>query len=115
MLKKENRLSTRYEYRTTRQHGAHHAGEFTYVFILQPRNYSGPARIGIVTSKKFHKNAVVRNRIKRLYREIVRENLPKISKNLWIVIQPRVKSIGKTYEEISSDFNKILSKTSIFN
>ena len=113
MLKRENRLLTKFEYNITRKHGTHHSGEYAHIFILKPRNYEGPAKIGFVVSNKFHKKATKRNKVKRQFREITRKNLEGFGDNIWIVVQPRFKSIDATYEKINSDFNKILQKISI--
>ena len=65
----------------------------------------------IVVSNKFSKKAVERNRIKRIFREIVGNNLEKIGKdNIWVVIHPKISCQNKGYEEISAEFNKILQE-----
>lgn len=116
MLKKENRLISNFEFNVARKYGNHIEGELSHVYFAVPKNYEGPTKVGIVISNKLHKNAVVRNRLKRLYRESVRNNFDKIDKgNLWIAIHPKFNSLEKTYEEINADFNKILQKASLSN
>jgi len=61
-------------------------------------------------SKKFHKNAVVRNRVKRLFRESVRENFDKISSGWWLVFHPRFICLGASYEEINANVAALLQK-----
>lgn len=112
MFKKENRLSTNFEFNITRKYGKKIIGQYFVGFVLLPKNYDGPTKVGIVVSNKVHKKAVKRNRLKRLYREAVKSNLNKFPNNYWIVIQPRSLSLDKKYEEISTDFNKALSKVS---
>ncbi len=113
MLKKENRLSSNFEFNVARKYGRYYAGKFFHIYFLIPKNYNGPTRVGVVVSNKFSKSAVERNRVKRVYREVVRENFGKIDKgNLWVVIHPRFNSLGKNYEEINTDFNKVLQKAS---
>lgn len=83
------------------------------MFVLQPRNYEGPTKYGVVVSNKVHKKAVKRNRTKRVFREVVRKNTAQVpDKNLWIVIQPRKEALDKNYEEVSAEFNKTLQKVS---
>jgi len=116
MLKKVNRLSSNFEFNVARKYGKKYEGELFHVYFLTPKNYTGPVKVGVVVSNKFHKNAVVRNRIKRLYREAIRNNFDKIDKeNLWIVIHPKIASLEKTYEEINADFDKVLQKVSFSN
>lgn len=116
MLKKENRLSSNFEFNVARKYGNHVEGDLTHVYFVTPTNYTGPTKVGIVISNKFHKNAVVRNRTKRLFREVIQKNFDKIDKgNLWIAVHPKFSVLNKTYEEINADFNKILQKASLSN
>ena len=114
MLKKENRLSSNFEFNVTRKYGKYYNGKFFHVYFLNPRKYEGPTKVGIVVSNKFSKNAVERNRAKRIFREIVRKNFDKIKeKKLWVVIHPKFICLEKNGEEISSEFNNILQEASI--
>lgn len=116
MLKKENRLSSNFEFNVARKYGKYVEGDLFHIYFLKPKNYEGSTKIGIVVSNKFSKKAVERNRAKRLYREVIKNNFQKLPKeNLWIVIHPKFNSLGKTYEEINFDFNKVLQKTSFSN
>ncbi len=114
MLKKENRLSTNFEFNVARKHGRYYVGKYFHAYFLVPKNYDGPVKVGIVVSNKFSKKAVERNRVKRVYREVIRDNFDKINKgSLWLVIHPKFNSLEKGYEEINTDFNKVLQKASI--
>lgn len=113
MLKKENRLSSNFEFNTTRKYGRYYSGRYFHIYFLIPTNYNGPTKVGVVVSNKFSKKAVERNRVKRVYREVIRKNFEKIDKgSLWIVIHPKFNSLEKNYEEISTDFNKVIQKAS---
>ena len=113
MLKKENRLSSNFEYNVTRKYGKYYKGKYFHVYFLIPKNYEGPTKVGIVVSNKFSKKAVERNRVKRVFREVVRSNFGKINKGyLWVVIHPKLSCVDKSYEEISTDFNKVLQEAS---
>jgi ribonuclease P protein component len=113
MLKKENRLSSDFEFNITRKYGKYYKSESFHIYFLVPKKYEGPTKVGIVVSNKFSKNATDRNRVKRIFREIVRKNFEKINKgNLWIVIHPKIHCLKKKNEEINSEFNKILQKAS---
>jgi len=113
MFKKENRLSTNFEFNITRKHGKKLAGELFYLYYLKPNNYQGSTKIGIVVSNKLHKVAAKRNRIKRLFRESLKPHLEKLPKNLWIVVHPTSKSLNAAYEKISTEIDKTVSKISI--
>lgn len=114
MLKKEFRVTSNFEYNVTRKYGKYIKSDLSHVYYLKPKNYEGSTKIGIVISNKFHKSAVKRNRIKRLYREAIGNNFDKI-KNLgyWVVVHPKFEAINKTYEEINLDITKVLSQISI--
>jgi ribonuclease P protein component len=113
MLKRENRLSSDFEFNITRKYGKYFNGKYFHIYFLRPKNYNGPTKVGIVVSNKFSKKAVERNRIKRIFREIVGNNLEKIGKdNIWVVIHPKISCQNKSYEEISAEFNKILQEAS---
>ncbi|NMB91306.1 ribonuclease P protein component [candidate division WWE3 bacterium] len=116
MLKKENRLSSDFEFNVSRKYGRYYESPLVHTYFLIPKNYQGPTKVGIVVSNKFSKKAVERNRIKRIYRKVVEENFEKINKgDLWIVIHPKIGSSSKTYEEINLDFNNLLQKASFSN
>ena len=113
MLKRENRLSSDFEFNITRKYGKYFNGKYFHIYFLRPKNYNGPTKVGIVVSNKFSKKAVERNRIKRIFREIVGNNIEKIGKdNIWVVIHPKISCQNKSYEEISAEFNKILQEAS---
>ena len=116
MLKKQNRITSTFEYNITRKYGRHYRGDFFHIFILKPKDYTGPTKVGIVISNRFDKRSTKRNRIKRLFREAVRNNFDKLDKidtGLWVVIQPKFNSFNKTYEEICLELNKVLQKASL--
>lgn len=113
MLKKENRLTSDFEFNVTRKYGKYFKGKYFHIYFLTPKKYEGPTKVGIVVSNKFSKSAVERNRIKRVFREIVKNNFEKMNNgNLWVVVHPKITSVEAKYEEISIEFNKILQEAS---
>ncbi|GIW69393.1 MAG: hypothetical protein KatS3mg101_0140 [Patescibacteria group bacterium] len=112
MLKKENRISTPFEYKITKKYGQKIEGDTFFAYVLKPDNYMGPTKAGVVVSNKFSKKATARNKVKRLFREAIRKNLNFIPQNCWISVYPKFSVSDKTYEEIYTDFNKNLQKVS---
>ena len=113
MLKKDNRLTSKFEYNVTRKHGTYYEGDTFHMYALKPTNYEGPSKVGIVISNKFDKRATKRNKLKRTYRETIRKVFDGLPDNLWIVVQPKFFAKEKTYEEVSADVTKTLQKISI--
>lgn len=60
-----------------------------FVIHNMPNNL-GHLRFGIVVSKKVSKSAVVRNRVKRVFREAMKQFLNEYSKDMLITIQPSI-------------------------
>jgi len=111
MLPKENRLTDDYDFRRVKRLGkSYHCPLFK--LSVARKKVLGPSRFGFVISKKIDKRAVVRNRIKRLLRQVVRERLEKIPNGFDVVFVVRPSIVGKIYEEINTEFNKVLSKVS---
>ena len=115
MLKKENRLRTTYEFNKVRRLGDKQDAVFFRIYYLDISKHQEDknTKIGIVVSNKLSKLAVVRNRTKRVFREVVRLNFEKIREGYWIVIHPKVTSLDKGYEEISTEFTKVLQNLPI--
>jgi len=72
MLPKDYRLKKRSAFTATYKTGKTLHKDGITVFIGKEKNNDYPTRIGFVVSKKIHKRAVKRNRIKRLMRESYR-------------------------------------------
>jgi len=109
MLPKENRLTDDYDFRRVKRLGKSYHCPF-FKLSLAPRKIAGPSRFGFVISTKIDKRATVRNRIKRLLREAMRERLEKVPGGFDLVFIVRPKMVGKTHEEICAAVDQVLSK-----
>ncbi len=72
-------------------------------------------KFAFVVSKKIHKRAVIRNRIKRLMRESVRlllknNKIENLNKYLSVIIVARKGSIGADFEKINNSIYDLIKK-----
>lgn len=123
MLPKANRIHTRFEFGKVKKFGDSYRHKYFYLYALPTGrletisrgrwDIGGQSQIGFLMSNKLHKNAVVRNRVKRLFRESVRQNFDKIPVGWWLVFHPRFICVGASYEELNADITAVLQKLSV--
>jgi len=99
------RVRRRPEYEAIYEQGRRHSGRLMTVFVQA--NQFGRARLGIAATRKLG-NAVVRNRAKRLVREVFRRNKP--TGGLDIVVIPRREMIEADYAHVEAEFLSILAR-----
>ncbi|MBQ8475704.1 ribonuclease P protein component [bacterium] len=114
MLKKRNRLKNNSAFRATYRNRSSVSDKSIVLYIGQEKSDKNcPTRVGFVVSKKIHKRAVVRNKIKRLMRENVRhiicENaLPDKFQSL--IFMARDNILDKDYSQIKCIINNLINK-----
>jgi|GEM_PF-1374667 ribonuclease P protein component len=123
MLAKNNRIHTRFEFGKVKKFGEAYRYKYFYLYAVptsrlvslsQGRwDIGGQSQVGFVVSTKLHKHAVVRNRVKRLFRESVRQNFARIAVGWWLVFHPRFISVDARYEDINADVAAALQKLSV--
>ena len=89
------------DYRTLYETGKRVHSERFVLFYRE--NEIGHARIGITVSRKIG-CASIRNRIKRLFREIFRRSLKEIPNNLDMVVNAKSGCIGTDFPELREEF-----------
>lgn len=115
MLPKQYRLKKRSAFKATYKvkHSTHSGGVTLFAGILKKEDY--PTKAGFVVSKKVHKRAVKRNRLKRLmresYRQLLKENnLGNSQQFMSLVFVGSDRALGKSFLEIKSSIQKTLEK-----
>ena len=113
MLQKENRLKKRSAFTATYKTGKTFYADGITMFLGKEKNNDYPTKFGFVVSKKIHKRAVKRNRIKRLMRESVRlilKNKKFSNKYISIIFVASSKLLGKKFIDIDLSINKLVAK-----
>ncbi len=107
MLKKKWRLRDNKDFRRIYRAGKAVPGK--YLVVFKKENGIGRTRFGFSVSKKVG-NAVVRNRRKRLLREISRKNQASIRQGYDIIVIARAVGKDLSFVELEKDYLKLLKK-----
>lgn len=113
MLPKEYRLKKRSAFAATYRTGQTLHKNGVTLFIGKQKDENLFSKVGFVVSKKVHKRAVKRNRIKRLMRESyrlqIKEGLVK-NKYLSLIFVGSSKLIDKNFNEINLIMRELVAK-----
>ena len=116
MLKKKFRLKTNSSFKATYSQRRIVSDEF---FVLyggkNKENAENATKIGFVVSKKIHKRAVKRNRIKRLIREALRllikdDKTEEINKFQSLIYVAKDESLNLDFEKAKISVTKLINK-----
>lgn len=100
MFPKKHRLQKAKEVQATFARGR---AFFSPYFLIKYKNDPADKKFTVVVSTKVHKRAVVRNRIKRLMREAIKQQIKDLPSGYFVVIaKPKVMEIydGKITAEV---------------
>ena len=113
MLPKHYRLKKRSAFKATYKvkNSSHSGGVTLFAGIIKKEDY--PTKVGFVVSKKIHKRAVKRNRIRRLMRESYRLRIKEnnvSTKYMSVIFVASAKLLGKDFKYVQSTINKLADK-----
>ena len=113
MLPKQYRLKNRSAFKATYKvkNSSHKGGVTLFAGILKKEETL--TKVGFVVSKKVHKRAVKRNRLRRLMRESYRlllqeNNLGNSQKYLSLIFVGTENALGKNFDEINNAIKKLI-------
>ena len=116
MLKKENRLKAKSAFRATHNNKNTVSDEILILYAGKLKlDKNCPTRVGFVVSKKIHKRAVIRNKIKRLLRENIRliikyEKFKPLNNYQSLIFIAKEEIIGKNFTQIEKSILILLNK-----
>ena len=116
MLKKENRLKAKSAFRATYNNKNTVSDEILILYAGKLKlDKNCPTRVGFVVSKKIHKRAVIRNKIKRLLRENIRliikyEKFKPLNNYQSLIFIAKEEIIGKNFTQIEKSILILLNK-----
>ena len=116
MLKRQYRLKNKKAFDATYRNKKIISSPLLTIYLgKEKKDIQQPTKFGFVVSKKYHKRAVKRNRIKRLMREVCRlaiknNNIENLNKYMSCILIPKESSIGKHYNDILESFSNLIKK-----
>ncbi|MCH5585039.1 ribonuclease P protein component [Shimazuella sp. AN120528] len=111
-MQRAYRLKRRSDFRKVFRGGTSVANR-QFVLYTFKRTDGEVARVGISISRKVGK-AVVRNRIKRLVKEIVRQWMKQIHPQLDLILIARNPVAGLDYTEMESSLRHVMKRANVF-
>lgn len=112
-MQKEYRLKRRNDFRRIFRIGTSTANR-QFVVYHCVRREQGPTRIGISVSRKVG-NAVVRNRIKRLIKEITRHWIDQLPEKTDIVLIVRKPAAQMDYHQMKSSLRHVFKRAKVLS
>jgi ribonuclease P protein component len=103
-----DRLKLPAEFERVRAEGKTQVGRLMLLNIMPAAN--GHSRLGVVSSRRFHKRAVARNRARRMMREAWRLIQPSLTAPLWVVLVARPYMLGRGAGEVQQELLAQLTK-----
>lgn len=116
MLPKKNRLKKKKDFERVFKEGKGFKEDF--LFLKLAKNNLNISRFGFAVGQKISKKAVLRNKIKRMLRELVKARLPKIKigfDGILVALGPVPGGLEtRDYKEMEDSVGKLFKKAKLF-
>lgn len=117
MLPKQHRLPLRKEFNQVKKQGQLFQGNLFSLLIARqygsPPGCKSPSRFAFIVSKKIHKKAVKRNKIRRMLVGSVQAFLSEIKSGVDAVFLTKKVIIDKNFTEIKKEVKRIFKKANL--
>ncbi|HWL52154.1 MAG TPA: ribonuclease P protein component [Chthoniobacteraceae bacterium] len=101
------RLTRSSEFLRIKNEGRSYPGRYMVVGVLRDeRTAACGNKVGVITSRRVG-GAVVRNRVRRRFRELLRLSQPTWQPGVWAVLIARHTAPGATYEELHREWTRL--------
>ncbi|MEC2075603.1 ribonuclease P protein component [Metabacillus fastidiosus] len=110
-MNKKNRIKKNEDFQKIFKQGKSMANRQFVIYFLEREE--SELRIGLSVSKKIG-NAVTRNRVKRLIRQVFLEEKERIANNKDFIIIARKPAAEMSYEEVKSSLNHLFKKMKLY-
>jgi len=109
---KEERLIKNSDFQRVYAEGSRHSNEDFILYVHTAQEGRG-RRLGISVSRRLG-GAVIRNRIKRLVREVYRERKSRLADNIDIVVVPRKTNTVLSYSRVRQALESLFRKSGLY-
>lgn len=115
MLQKVYRLVKKSDFQNVLRNGRRVQGSFLGLFFLSSQDVvnTSQTKTGFVVSNKISKKATERNRLKRILREVVRQNVYNIKEGFLLVFLAKRSIVDAEPELIKQEALELLSKSGL--
>ena len=110
-FRKNRRLTHRSEFERVRRDGTTQRGRLLTLNVALVEN-PGPSRAGFVTSRRIG-GAVVRNRVRRRFREMVRKHQHELRGGFWFVLIAKNEAASASYRSLEDEWLRLARRASI--